>query len=66
MFLVTPSLNASLWVVICAAMYLNLQFPTILIKQRCPRRQGPTTRTPGLGLPFEDLHSPQNEVIWQD
>jgi hypothetical protein len=23
-------------------------------------------RTPGLGLPFEDLRSPQNEVIEQD
>jgi hypothetical protein len=36
----------------------------------CRRRYGTTllgmNRIPGVGLPFEDLHSPQNEVIEQD
>jgi hypothetical protein len=31
---VASSFHASSWVVICAAKYLSLQFPTILIKQR--------------------------------
>ena len=30
------------------------------------RQQEEHELNPGLGLPFEDLHSPQNEVIEQD